>query len=71
VKEPDVINTRATHLMRQLKRFWDEMDYAQRRLLELNFEVPLQGGGGDRAEIEELEALYRLKARVPGRPQTR
>jgi hypothetical protein len=45
----------------QAKRVWEELDYAQRRLLEIRTGIPF--GEDDkrarrRAEIDELEALY-------------
>jgi len=44
------IHTRRT--FGTLKRAWDEMDYAQRRLIELNFELPPQAS--PRREVFEL-----------------
>ncbi len=62
------IKTRAKRAIGHLKQVWDDMDYAQRRLIELNFEVPLEASTasrGARSEIAQLEALYRLEARTP------
>jgi hypothetical protein len=62
------IKTCAKRAIGHLKRVWDDMDYAQRRLIELNFEVPLEASTASRsarAEIAQLEALYRLEARPP------
>lgn len=60
------IKTHARHVMRHFKQVWDDMDYAQRRLIELNFEIPLEVERRmRRAQIDELESLYRLEARVP------
>jgi hypothetical protein len=57
------IKTRATGIIGGIKDVADEMNYAQRRLFEVRaglspqeFELKL----AELAEIEQLEALYRL-----------
>jgi hypothetical protein len=49
------------------KKLWAEMDYAQRRLLEIRTGVPLSTpeetkARHDQAEVAELERLYALDA---------
>lgn len=55
-------NKRAKRVIGHLKQIWDDMDYAQRRLIELNFEEASERSRS--AEIEGLEASYRLESPV-------
>jgi hypothetical protein len=55
--------THARRTLGALKQAWEEMDYAQRRLIELNFELSLEASERPPHErSEELESLYRLDA---------
>jgi hypothetical protein len=58
----------------RVKEIWQELDYAQRRSLELrtgiSFDKPVSAGTS-RAEIEELDALYDMPSHeeVPARTE--
>jgi hypothetical protein len=46
-----------------VKDLWAELDYAQRRLLEIQTGMPIQRERARvQAEIDELEALYALES---------
>lgn len=51
---------RETQIITRLKELWAELDYAQRRLLEVRTGVPMLPPERPRsaASIEDLEALY-------------
>jgi hypothetical protein len=57
------IKTHASRTAGRLKEAWNDMSYAQQRLLEIRLGLPREHP--ERAEINRLEALYRL--RWPGR----
>lgn len=53
--------------VQRLKNAWADMDYAQRRLVEIRLGIPPERSARrrkERAQIEELEALYRQQARA-------
>ncbi len=57
---------RSRHLIRRVRRVLGELDYAQRRSLELRTGVPFTVRGEDavtRAKINELERLFSLEQR--------
>jgi hypothetical protein len=56
---------RARRIMTWLRDTWAEMDYAQRRLVELRTGIPALGIARERADIDELEAVYALPPREP------
>ena len=58
------IKTYARRMVGGVRKALADMDYAQRRLIELNFELPLEADRR-REQIEALEALYRLEAQAP------
>lgn len=54
--------TRATRVARGFKRVWRDMDYAQRRMLDIRLGMPLEelrARAPARARSHELEALLR------------
>lgn len=59
-------NRNVPHAITRLKEVWRELDYAQRRSLELrtglSFDKPVSDPPIRRAEVEQLEALYNLPA---------
>ena len=58
--------SRAIRMARGFKRAWRDMDYAQRRMLEIRLGMPLEEvrvREPARAQINELESLFR---RSPG-----
>jgi hypothetical protein len=48
-----------------LRETWAEMEYAQRRLIELTVVVPTQPIFPEPSGIDKLEAIYSLPAREP------
>ena len=56
---------RASRIIAWLRDTWAELDYAQRRMIELNLAVPALRPPRDRADVDELEALYALPPREP------
>ena len=48
-----------------LRDTWAEVDYAQRRMIELNMATPPLRMPPRRSSIDELEALYALRSRQP------
>jgi hypothetical protein len=57
--------SRASRIIAWLRETWDEMDYAQRRLIELRTGVPMLRVPSVRSEVDELEDLYALPSRDP------
>jgi hypothetical protein len=57
------VTSGASRIIRWLRETWDEMDYAQRRLIELRTGVPSLPVPSVRSEVGELEALYALPSR--------
>ncbi len=53
--------SRASRIVRRFRRTWAEMDYAQRRMIEIRTGVP-QAGGPSRVTVDELERLYRHRS---------
>ncbi len=59
------VKTHTRRTLGALKQAWDEMDYAQRRLIELNFELPPQASRRPpHVRSDELEPVYWLDART-------
>ncbi len=59
------IKTQAQQTIVALKGVWADMNYAQRRMLDIRLGLPPEDSGqddGKGARIEQLEALYRLDA---------
>ena len=53
--------SRASHTIRRIRHTWNELDYAQRRLLEIRTGIPMTPQGERaqaRAESRELEVLF-------------
>ena len=53
--------SRASHTIRRTKKIWAELDYAQRRLLEIQTGIPMTPEAQRaqaRAESHELEVLF-------------
>lgn len=48
-----------------LRETWAEMDYAQRRMIELQMGIPSPRMPADRSNIDTLEATYSLPTREP------
>lgn len=58
--------SRVGGMIERVRRSWTEIEYAQRRMFELRTGIVLPATRR-RTHIEELEALYALEAREPGR----
>ncbi len=59
------IKTHTRRTLNSLKQAWDDMDYAQRRLIELNSELPPQASRRpSHQRSDELEPAYWLDARA-------
>jgi len=56
---------RVSRIIAWLRDTWAELDYAQRRMIELNLAIPALRPPHDRADVDELEALYALPPREP------
>ena len=57
------VKTRALRTVGAVREVVADMNYAQRRLLETKLGMPAEGSalaGSEQAQLEELEALYRL-----------
>jgi len=50
--------SRVSRFIRHLKRVWADLDYAQRRLFEINTGIEVTRRESPRISTEELEALY-------------
>ena len=61
------IMTHASRTFGHIRDAVSDMNYAQRRLLEIRLGMPPRRNVGRRArlQIEELEALYQLEPRTP------
>lgn len=57
--------SRASRIIAWLRETWDEMDYAQRRLIELRTAIPSLRVPPMCVEADELEAMYALPSREP------
>jgi hypothetical protein len=55
----------AARLVRWLRDTWAEVDYAQRRMTELQLGIPPAGPPAESSEREELERVYALPSREP------
>ena len=56
---------RVSRIIAWLRDTWAELDYAQRRMIELNLAIPALRPPLDRADVDELEGLYALPSRDP------
>ena len=56
---------RVSRIIAWLRDTWAELDYAQRRMIELNMATPTLRLPPRRSSIDELEALYALPSREP------
>ena len=54
---------RVRRIIAWLRDTWAELDYAQRRMIELRMVTPTLRIPPERSAIDELEALYALPAR--------
>jgi hypothetical protein len=59
------LNPGVSRIIAWLRDTWAELDYAQRRMFELNLAIPALRPPPDRADVDELEALYALPSRDP------
>ena len=55
----------AARLVRWLRDTWAEVDYAQRRMIELQLGIPPQRVPSESSESEALERVYALPSREP------
>ena len=62
---PTTAKHRVSRIIGWLRDTWAELDYAQRRALELNLMIPPLSMPPGRSSVEELEALYALPSREP------
>jgi len=56
---------RLRRIIAWLRDTWAELDYAQRRMIELNMVTPPLWLPPGRSSVDELEALFALPAREP------
>ena len=56
---------RVSRIIAWLRDTWAELDYAQRRMIELNTAIPPLRPPPGRSSIDEFEALYALPSREP------
>jgi hypothetical protein len=59
------LTSRASKIIAWLRETWAEMDYAQRRMIDLRAGVPPLRVPPVGAEVDQLEALYVLPSRDP------
>ena len=59
-------SVRAAQVGRWLRDTWAEVDYAQRRMIELQLGIPPQRMPPEPSESEALERVYALPSREPG-----
>ena len=57
--------SRASRIIAWLQETWDEMDYADRRMIELRTAIPSLRVPPVCGEADELEAMYALPSRDP------
>jgi hypothetical protein len=57
--------SRVRRIIAWLRETWDEVDYAQRRMVELQQGIGPRRVSTTRSDVGDLEALYRLPARDP------
>jgi hypothetical protein len=57
--------SRARRIAAWLREVWDEVDYAQRRMLELQMGIAPRRIPSQCSELDHLEAVFRLPAREP------
>jgi hypothetical protein len=62
---PTTTKPRVSRIIAWLRDTWAEIDYAQRRMVELNMAIPLLRMPASRSSIDELEALYAVPSREP------
>ncbi|MGH2887638.1 MAG: hypothetical protein ACRDPA_33890 [Solirubrobacteraceae bacterium] len=62
---PTTTKPRVSRVIAWLRDTWAEVDYAQRRMIELNMAIPPLRTPAGRSSIDELEALYALPSREP------
>lgn len=62
---PTTTKPRVSRIIAWLRDTWAELDYAQRRMIELNMAIPSLRIPPGRSVIDELEALYALPSREP------
>jgi hypothetical protein len=55
----------ARRIIAWLRDTWDEVDYAQHRLIELQMGIPPRRIPPQCSDVEDLEAVFRLPAREP------
>jgi hypothetical protein len=60
---------RARRIISWLRETWAEMEYAQRRMIELNMVVPPPRVSADPSGVDKLEAIYSLPARAGPSPR--
>lgn len=60
---PTTTKPRVSRIIAWLRDTWAELDYAQRRMIELNLAIPALRPPADRGDVDELEALYALPSR--------
>ena len=60
---PTTTKPRVSRIIAWLRETWAELDYAQRRMIELNMATPSLRLPPDRSSVDELEALYALPSR--------
>jgi len=58
-------NARVSRIIAWLRNTWAELDYAQRRMVELNMATPPLRLPPSRSSVDQLEALYALPSRGP------
>lgn len=63
---PTTTKPRVSRIIAWLRDTWAELNYAQRRMIELNIAIPPPRMPPGRASIDELKALYALPSREPG-----
>ena len=59
-------NSTSNRVFYRVKHVWQELDYAQRKLIEIQSGVPVTGSRSQRrgnAQVDELESLFRQPTR--------
>jgi len=62
---PTKRGSRTRRIIAWLRDTWHEVNYAQRRLIELQMGTPPRRPPAKRSDADDLEAVYRLPAREP------